>query len=264
MMNKNTETDSLEPGNTIEESKSSPQKSTIYLIMIAVLLVISLYLFINRGGNNSYSQQNLNLEGDVYITPILYNGTIPEPNLKPKFKALFLENVTEIRRVNYLRDLMDVETEGRFENKVVDKASVLYIQDSVETGLVVEHSIYEMESSKGAVQVLNYYITEKKWNTEPKNYRNLTFWLWRGYKENARLPANMEIYWDLNESGAFLPINKRGTYYITRSNAELFDLQGVAVIENYFILVDVHAPIGLLNDLSDYFFEEVAAKITLK
>ncbi|MFY1112501.1 MAG: hypothetical protein AB3K77_12575 [Methanosarcinaceae archaeon] len=231
-----------------------------YLIIFASLLLVILYLLLS-GVLSQDSSSNPNLEGDVYIEPVLYSGEVPEPVLKPEFASLFLDNVPDTRRVKLLMDPMNVETEGKFESLVLDQASILYISDSVRTDYEVEYSIYEMESPEAASQVLDYYTTEKGWNTVPMQIGNVTFWLWEGYKENARRPANMEIYWDNSSNGAFLPIDRRGTYYIARSSEELMCLHGECAKDKYFIMVDIHAPMWKVNDFGDYFFTEAAAKL---
>ena len=231
-----------------------------YLVIFASLSLLIVYLLLS-GVLSPDSSSNPNLEGDVYIEPVLYSGEIPEPELKPEFAALFPDNVPETRRVKLLMDPMNVETEGKFESLVLDQANILYISDSVQTDYEVEYSIYEMESPEAASQVLNYYTTGKGWNTVPLQIGNLTFWLWEGYKENARRPANMEIYWDNSSNGAFLPIDRRGTYYIARSSEELMCLHGECAKDKYFIMVDIHAPLWKVNDFGDYFFTEAAAKL---
>lgn len=246
------------------QSEKKTVKNTPYLIIIVTLLLIIVLMVVVYFLSISGSDQDLsnpNLEGDVYIEPILYSGNVPEPDLKPGFAGLFPDNVPGTRRVKLLMDPMNEETEGRFASQVVDQANVLYISDSIWTDFEIEYSVYEMESPEAASQVLEYYTTQKKWNTVQRQFGNITFWLWQGYKENARRPSNMEIYWDTDNNGAFLPIDRRGTYYITRSSDELMCLHGESAKDKYFIMVDIHAPMWKVNDFGDYYFAEAAAKM---
>ena len=71
----------------------------------------------------------------------------------------------------------------------------------------------------------------------------------------------MEVYWDIDNNSAFLPIDRRGTYYITRSSDELMCLHGESAIDKYFVMVDIHAAMWEVNDFGDYYFAEAASKM---
>ena len=237
-----------------------------YLAIIAGLLLVIAYLILGGGTNPAdypTGPPPPGISNDIQPVnqPALYTGNIPEPVLKPEFAAFFPDNISGMRRVTLLMDPMNDETGGRFISKVQDHANLIYLSESTLTDFEVEYSVYKMESPEAAREVLNYYTTEKGWNTLQKPYGNLTFWIWQGYLEGNGRPYGMYIFWDSISSGAYLPIERQGTSYIAQANADLLCLHGETVHDEYFIMVDVHAPSGKVNEVSEQMFTEAASLI---
>jgi hypothetical protein len=247
---------------TPAKEKNAPPNSTPYIVIIALLLVVIAYLLSGGGSNPAAPTPTSNLpDTNTFDQATLYTGDIPEPYLKPEFVGFFPDNISGMRRVKLLLDPLNDESGGRFASKVEDSAHVIYISDSVQTNFEVEYSVYKMESAEAASEVLTYYTTETGWNTLPKQFGDITFWIWQGFLEGAKRPNGMYFYWDSINNGAFLPIERQGTSYIAQANADLLCLHGETVQDEYFIMVDVHAPFENVNGLSDQMFTEAAKQI---
>lgn len=240
--------------------KNAPPANTPYIVVIALLLVVIAYL-LSSGGSNQVAPASDQPAISTVDQVTLYTGDIPGPYLKPEFSGFFPDNISGMRRVKLLNDMLNEESEGRFASKVKDSAHVLYISDSLQTDFEVEYSVYKMESNEAASEVLSYYTTEKGWNTLPKQFDGVTFWIWQGFLENAKRPYGMYFYWDSINNGAFLPIGRQGKSFIAQANADLFCMHGETAQDEYFIMVDVHAPIEKVNGLSDQMFAEAAKKM---
>lgn len=248
------------------DSSKGQTNNLPYLAIIAGLLLVIAYLILGGGTNPAdypTGPPPPSISNDIQPVnqPALYTGNIPEPVLKPEFAAFFPDNISGMRRVTLLMDPMNDETGGIFISKVQDQANLIYLSESVLTDFEVEYSVYKMESPEAAREVLNYYTTEKGWNTLQKSYGNLTFWIWQGYLEGNGRPYGMYIFWDSISSGAYLPIERQGTSYIAQANADLLCLHGETVHDEYFIMVDVHAPSGKVNQVSEQMFTEAASLI---
>jgi len=250
---------------TPAKEKNAPPNSTPYIVIIALLLVIIAYLLSGGGSNPAApapAPTSIQPDTNTFDQATLYTGNIPEPYLKPEFAGFFPDNISGMRRVKLLMDSLNDESEGRFASKVEDSAHILYISDSVQTNFEVEYSVYKMESAEAASEVLTYYTTETGWNNLPKQFGDITFWIWQGFLEGAGRPNGMYFYWDSINNGAFLPIERQGTNYIAQANADLLCLHGETVQDEYFIMVDVHAPFENVNELSDQMFAEAAKQIS--
>ena len=242
-------------------SSKGQTKNLPYIAIIAGLLLVIAYLLSGGGTNQADYPTGPPPDISTDIHPILFTGNIPEPVLKPEFAAFFPDNISGMRRVTLLMDPMNDETDGIFISKVQDQANLIYLSESVMTDFEVEYSVYKMESPEAAREVLDYYTTEMGWNTLQRSYGNLTFWIWQGYLEGNGRPYGMYIFWDSLSSGAYLPIGRKGTSYIAQANADLLCLHGETVQDEYFIMVDVHAPFEKVNEVSDQMFTEAAALI---
>jgi len=248
------------------DSSKGQTNNLPYLAIIAGLLLVIAYLILGGGTNPAdypTGPPPPGISNDIQPVnqPALYTGNIPEPVLKPEFAAFFPDNISGMRRVTLLMDPMNDETGGRFISKVQDHANLIYLSESTLTDFEVEYSVYKMESPEAAREVLNYYTTEKGWNTLQKSYGNLTFWIWQGYLEGNGRPYGMYIFWDSISSGAYLPIERQGTSYIAQANTDLLCLHGETVQNEYFIMVDVHAPFEKVNEVSEQMFTEAASLI---
>ncbi len=243
------------------DSSKGPTNNLPYIAIIAGLLLVIAYL-LSGGGTNQADYPTGPPPGVSTDTqPVLYTGNIPEPVLKPEFAAFFPDNISGMRRMTLLMDPLNYETDGRFISKVQDQTNLIYLSESVLTDFEIEYSVYKMESPEAAREVLNYYTTEMGWNTLQKSYGNVTFWIWQGYLEGNGRPYGTYIFWDSISSGAYLPIERQGTSYIAQANADLLCLHGETVLDEYFIMVDVHAPFEKVNEVSDQMFTEAAAMI---
>lgn len=244
----------------IEQSGRNTCNYTPFLAIIIGLVVI-IAILLTGFGQDSDSQSNSQPGQNIQNQPVLFSGNLPQLNLKPEFAGFFPDNITGMRRVKLLMDPLNEETGGQFASKVADKATVLYISDSVQTDFEIEYSVYKMQSPEAAAEVLNFYTTQMSWNTLPKKYDNFTFWLWQGYLEGKGRPQGMFVYWDNLDSGAFLPIDRSGTHFIAQSSSDLLCLHGEAAKGNYFIMVDVHAPSWQVSEVADKMFAEAAKQI---
>lgn len=257
-----TQEGSIERAPKAATGKTTPN-NTPYIVIIGALLVVIAYLLSGGGGNQGAAPTGTAPNPSDFIEPVLYTGNIPEPDLKPEFAGFFPENISGMRRVKLLMDPLSDETpvERQFASQVVDRASVLYISDSVQTDFEIEYSVYKMNSPEAASQVLNFYTTETNWNNVQKQFGNTTFWIWQGFLEGSGRPYGMYFYWDSLNDGTYLPLERTGSYYIAQSSAELLCLHGETAVDEYFIMVDVHAPFESVNGLSDQMFAEAAAQI---
>ena len=252
-------------------SSKGPTNNLPYIAIIAGLLLVIAYLLSGGGTNQAdyptgpppgiSTQPGIGTDTQPVNQHTLYTGHIPEPVLKPEFARFFPDNISGMRRVTLLMDPMNDETGGRFISKVQDHANLIYLSESVLTDFEVEYSVYKMESPEAAREVLNYYTTETGWNNLQKSYGNVTFWIWQGYLEGKGRPVGMHIFWDSISGGAYIPIGRQGTSYIAQANADLLCLHGETVQDEYFIMVDVHAPYEKVNEVSDQMFTEAAALI---
>ncbi|MCL7475319.1 MAG: hypothetical protein M8352_04680 [ANME-2 cluster archaeon] len=240
--------------------KNAPPTNTPYIVVIGILLVIIAYL-LSGGGSNPPAPGSDQPDTSTFDQATLYTGDIPGPYLKPEFAGFFPDNISGMRRVKLLMDPLNDESGGRFASKIEDSAHVLYLSDSVQTNFEVEYSVYKMESAEAASEVLTYYTTESGWNTLPKQFDGVTFWIWQGFLEGAGRPNGMYFYWDSINDGAFLPIGRQGTSFIAQANADLLCYHGETAQDEYFIMVDVHAPFEKVNGLSDQMFAEAAKQI---
>jgi hypothetical protein len=243
-----------------------------YLVIIAGLLLIIIYLLSGSWISDSRLNGNTNPAAplpngpDIVQEPAVYTGMVPEPVIDFEFAGFFPENISGMRRVVLLMDSMDYETDGQFNSKIKDMINLLYLSDSsVQIDHEVEYSVYKMESPEAAAEVLEYYTTEKKWNTVKKKFTeldNFTFWIWDGYLEGSGRLNGMYVYWDSISNGAFLSNEKLDDDYIARAKTDMFCRHGEAVYNEYFIMVDVHAPLDNIVELSDRMFEEAVKQIT--
>ncbi|MCL7412226.1 MAG: hypothetical protein M8353_01225 [ANME-2 cluster archaeon] len=241
------------------KEKKAPPTNTPYIVVISLLLVVIAYLL--SSGANPVAPVDKPDTGTIEQAT-LYTGNIPDPYLKPELSGFFPDNISGMRRVKLLNDPLNDESGGRFASKVKDSAHVLYISDSLQTNFEVEYSVYKMESAQAASEVLTYYTTETGWNTLPKQFDGVTFWIWQGFLEGAKRPNGMYFYWDSINDGAFLPIGRQGNSYIAQASGDLLCMHGETAQDEYFIMVDVHAPIEKVNGLSDQMFAEAAKKIS--
>ena len=243
------------------DNSRRPSNNIPYIAIIAGLLLVIAYLLSNGGTHQADFPTGTPPDLSNDIQPTLFTGNIPKPVLSPELAVFFPDNISGMRRVTLLADPMNDETDGRFISKVQDKANLMYLSKSPITDLEIEYSVYKMESPEAAREVLNFYTTEMGWNTLQKPYGNVTFWIWQGYLEGKGRPYGMYIYWDSIRSGAYLPVEKQGTSYIAQANADLLCLHGEAVQDEYFIMVDVHAPSDKVNEVSDQMFTRAASLI---
>jgi hypothetical protein len=243
------------------DSNKGPSNNIPYIAIIAGLLLVIAYLLSGGGSNQADYPTGPPPDISTDIHPILFTGNIPEPVLKPEFALFFPDNISGMRRVTLLMDPMNDETGGRFISKVQDKANLMYLSESILTDFEIEYTVYKMDSPEAAREVLDFYTTEMGWNTLQKSYGNVTFRIWQGYLEGKGRPYGMYIYWDSISGGAYLPIEKQGTSYIAQANANLLCLHGETVQDEYFIMVDVHAPFEKVNEVSDQMFTEAASLI---
>jgi hypothetical protein len=243
------------------DSNKGPTNNITYIAIIAGLLLVIAYLLSGGGSNQADYPTGPPPDISTDIHPILFTGNIPEPVLKPEFALFFPDNISGMRRVTLLMDPMNDETGGRFISKVQDKANLMYLSESILTDFEIEYTVYKMDSPEAAREVLDFYTTEMGWNTLQKSYGNVTFRIWQGYLEGKGRPYGMYIYWDSISGGAYLPIEKQGTSYIAQANANLLCLHGETVQDEYFIMVDVHAPFEKVNEVSDQMFTEAASLI---
>ncbi len=243
------------------DSSKGQTNNLPYIVVIAGLLLVIAYLLSGGGTNQADYPTGPPPDISTDIHPTLFTGNIPEPVLKPEFAPFFPDNISGMRRMTSLMDPLNYETDGRFISKVQDQANLIYLSESVLTDFEIEYSVYKMESPEAAREVLDYYTTDKGWNTLQKSYGNVTFWIWQGYLEGSGRPYGTYIFWDSISSGAFLPIERQGTSYIAQANADLLCLHGETVQDEYFIMVDVHAPSGKVNELSEQMFTEAASMI---
>ena len=245
------------------DSSKGPANNLPYIAIIVGLLLVIAYLLLSGGGTNQADYPTGPPPGiSADIQPVLYTGIIPEPVLKPEFARFFPDNISGMRRVTLVMDPLNDETGGRFISKVQDQANLIYLSESILTDFEIEYSVYKMESPEAAREVLYYYTTEMGWNTLQKSYGNVTFWIWQGYLEGKGRPNRTHIFWDSISSGAYLPIGRQGTSYIAQANADLLCLHGETVQDEYFIMIDVHAPYEMVNEVSDQMFTEAAKQIT--
>jgi hypothetical protein len=241
-----------------------------YLIIIAGLILIIIYLFSNGGSGDDITQVSPQPTGlqptpGIANEPVLYTGEIPKLIIAPGFAGFFPENISGMRRVTLLIDSMDSETEGRFSSNREENFNVLYLSNSVQADREVEYSVYKMKSQEAANEVLEYYTNIRKWNTKPKQFEqldNFTFWIWEGYLEGSGRPDGIYFYWDSTKNGSFLLDEKISGSYIAQAKTRLVCLHGEAVYGEYFIMVDVHAPQENIIEFSDMVFEEAAKQIT--
>lgn len=240
-----------------------------YLIIIAGLILIIIYLFSGGSGDDitPVSPQPTNPQSTpgTVNEPVLYTEEIPQLIIPPGFAGFFPENISGMRRVTLLIDSMDSETEGRFSSYIEDNFNVLYLSNSVQADREVEYSVYKMKSPEAANEVLEYYTIIQKWNTKPKQFEqldNFTFWIWEGYLEGIGRPEGIYFYWDSIKNESFLLDEKISASYIAQAKTRLFCLHGEAVYGEYFIMVDVHAPQENIIEFSDMVFEEAAKQIT--
>ncbi len=243
------------------DSSKRPANNIPYIAIIAGLLLVIAYLLSGGGTNQADYPTGPPPDISADIHPILFTGNIPEPVLKTEFAPFFPDNISGMRRVKLLMDPMNDETGGRFISKVQDQANLMYLSESPLTDFEIEYTVYKMESPEAAREVLDFYTTEMGWNTLQKSYGNATFWIWQGYLEGKGRPYGMYIYWDSINGGAYLPIERQGTSYIAQANANLLCLHGETLQDEYFIMVDVHAPFEKVNEVSDQMFTEAASLI---
>ncbi|MCL7415724.1 MAG: hypothetical protein M8349_06660 [ANME-2 cluster archaeon] len=241
--------------------KKAPPNNMPYIIIIGLLLVIIAYL-LSGGGSGPAASPSNQPDTSTFNQATFYSGEIPEPYLDPELAGLFPDNISGMRRVKLMMDPLNDESGGRFSSRVENSAHVLYISDSVQTDFEVEYSVYKMESAEAASDVLKYYTTETGWNTVPKQFGDVTFWIWQGFLEGAGRQYGTYFYWDSINNGAFLPIERQGTSYIAQASADLLCLHGETVQDEYFIMVDVHAPFEKVNGLSVQMFAEAVKQIT--
>ncbi len=241
-----------------------------YLIIIAGLILIIIYLFVNGGPGDDITPvgpqpTNLQQIPGTVNEPVLYTGEVPELIITPEFAGFFPDNISGMRRVRLLIDSMESETEGRFSLNREDNFNVLYLSNSIQADREVEYSVYKMKSPEAANEVLEYYTTIQKWNTKPKQFEqldNFTFWIWEGYLEGSGRPGGIFFYWDSIKNGAFLLDEKISGNYIAQAKTNLVCLHGEAVYGEHFIMVDVHAPQENIIEFSDMVFEKAAKQIT--
>ena len=243
------------------DSSKGPTNNLPYIAVIAGLLLVVAYLLLGGGTNQADYPTGPPPGLSTDTQPVLYTGNIPEPFLKPEFAPFFPDNISGMRRMTSLMDPLNYETDGRFISKVQDHANLIYLSEYTLTDVEIEYSVYKMESPEAAREVLDYYTTQMGWNTLQKSYGNVTFWIWQGYLEGTGRPYGTYIFWDSISSGAYLPIERQGTSYIAQANADLLCLHGETVQDEYFIMVDVHAPFEKVNEVSDQMFTEAAALI---
>ncbi|MDF1556571.1 MAG: hypothetical protein P1P80_00090 [ANME-2 cluster archaeon] len=246
---------------TPANAKKAPPNNMPYIMIIGLLLLVIAYL-LSGGGSSPAAPPSNQPDTSTFDQATFYSGEIPEPYLDLELAGLFPDNISGMRRVKLMMDPLNDESGGRFSSRVVDSAHVLYISDSVQTDFEVEYSVYKMESAEAASDVLKYYTTETGWNTIPKQFGDVTFWIWQGFLEGAGRPYGTYFYWDSINNGAFLPIERQGTSYIAQASADLLCLHGETVQDEYFIMVDVHAPFEKVNGLSDQMYAEAAKQIT--
>jgi hypothetical protein len=268
-INNKTRINSSDDGQNRPAGKAAGN-NTVYLIIIAALVLIIAYLLSgsgpNRGANPAISLPGSFPDGDTIDQPLLYSGDVPEPNVKPEFVRFFPENISGMRRVKLQMDPLNTETEGLFHSKVVDQANVMYLSDSPETDFEVEYSVYKMESPEAASEVLNFYTSQ--WNNVPLQFDNFSFWVWKGYEEQLQAgktvrPYGTYIYWDTFSASAFLPMDGRsGTNFLSTVNQTLYCYHGEAAQDEYFIMVDVHAPVQNLEERSNQMLARAAKQIT--
>jgi hypothetical protein len=126
---------------------------------------------------------------------------------------------------------------------IESKYTQLYVKPDRETDTIVYFSIYKMNDSKSAEEILEAY--SENWNKRLFNASGAQIWIWDGYIDEIAgrampLGKNSMVYWNPEASGVFLSSNVLENHpTLTKTGSPLYSVHGETVKGPYFIMIDV-------------------------
>ncbi len=200
--------------------------------------------------------------------------TVPSPDIDPEISSMVPE-IEGLRLVPYANPVDVVGNDLQVLNhprrlqilaSIEDRQTFLYVKPDQETDTLIYYSIYRMDSSDTALEILEAY--KSQWNKRPLNLSNLNIWVWDGYVdelEGRSRPFSdaSVLYWDLQGNTSFLLDRVLPSHpTLTRAISTLYSVHGEASFGRYFIMMDIKTVLPDIENRTERIFSEMAEAIT--
>ncbi len=189
---------------------------------------------------------------------------VPRASAPEEYKNFFVEDLhglvpLPMNPATLANDLSVADPTGAGEilNNMVDNFGVLYI-DSENPRIVIDYEVYRFNSEDYALRALEAY--KRNWNNKRFEKANKTLWVWEGCFVQAQppMPQGAHIFWDGNLKVASLD---SGTAILASMGDNLYCYHGEGAFGEYFVMVDIHAPLSEFPELGEEIFSEYLEKI---
>jgi hypothetical protein len=193
----------------------------------------------------------------------------PDPEfaqLIPQFEELeFLPHVSPVDVMTNDLSVLNHSKRLQILASIAGKQSGIYVKPKRDTDLVVYYTVYKLNDTKTAADILEAYKGE--WNKRLLNLSGAEIWIWDGYLDEiaglARpLAKNSILYLDPQSQTSFLtervlPDNPA----LSKTETVLYSMHGETAYNKYFIMIDVKAELENIQNKTDSIFIQFAEQI---
>lgn len=198
---------------------------------------------------------------------------VPSPSISPEIRALVPE-IEGLKLVPYNdpvdvvgNDLQVLNHPRRLQilASIEDRQSFLYVEPRQETDTFIYYSIYRMDSSSTALEILEAY--KSQWNKRLLILSDLEIWVWDGYVDElegrSRLSGASVLYWNPQDNRSFVNDRVLPSHpALTRATSTLYSVHGEAVFDRYIIKMGIKTLLPDIQDRSEKIFATMAEAIT--
>ncbi len=203
-------------------------------------------------------------EGSLPQLQYVSIDTLPRAQPPEDMKDLFVEDLANLTPLPYTANTLandltiaiPAEATEIMQN-LVSSFGALYI-DSPNPRIVIDFEVYRFSSPEYAYKVLQAYKTN--WNKKKFEHANKTLWVWEGCFTQTQppMPQGAHIFWDDAVKKASL---SSGTAIIGNMAQDLYCYHGEAAFGEYFVMLDIHAPLSEFPALGEKIFKEYLEKV---
>jgi hypothetical protein len=187
-------------------------------------------------------------------------------DLTPEFEGLF--EVPYLSSVDVVSNDLGVLSHPRrlqILASIESKFTRMYVEPREQTGTLIYFSIYKMNDSRSAMELLEAY--KGNWNKRSLNLSEGVIWVWDGYIDEMAGSArpfgkDTILYWDPTSNSGFLSDKFLESHpVLTTPRSSLYSVHGETASGPFFIMIDVKTELQDIQNRSTSIFTQAAKNI---
>ncbi|RMF90232.1 MAG: hypothetical protein D6733_04400 [Methanobacteriota archaeon] len=150
---------------------------------------------------------------------------------------------------------------------IIAKTTYVYVEPEKETDTVIYYTIYRMNDSTTAREILEAY--KSVWNKRPLNTSSeVQIWIWDGYVDEmtsrvSALDRKAYLYWNPEANASFFSNKVLESHpALTHPSANLYSVHGETAYGPYFIMIDMKTTPQNIQNKSNQIFTAFAEEIS--